>query len=85
MGALMRARKPTLGVLRTDEQDFLFRHKSEDVKSAAVLSVREKNKQIALLAIGSDQTHYFDSKMDTLFIGFIAETLAKLLPRHLTS
>ena len=85
VGALMRAREPTLGVLRPDEQDFLFRHKSEDVKSAAVLSVREKNKQLALLAIGSEDTHYFDSEMDTLFLGFIADSLAKLLPRHISS
>lgn len=83
VGALMRSREPTLGVLRSDEQDFLFRHKSEDVKSAAVIAVRDKNKQIALLAIGSEDARYFDSSMDTLFIGFIAETLAKLLPRHI--
>ncbi len=85
VGALMRAREPTLGVLRRDEQDFLFRHKSADVKSAAVLSVRDKNKQIALLAIGSEHTRYFDSSMDTLFIGFIADALAKLLPRYVKS
>ncbi|MFT7220195.1 MAG: hypothetical protein ACI8Z1_001812 [Candidatus Azotimanducaceae bacterium] len=83
VGALMRAKEPTLGILRAEEQDFLFRHQSEKVKSAAVLSVREKNKQLALLAIGSSDPHYFSDTMDTIFIGFIADTLAKLLPRHL--
>jgi uncharacterized protein YigA (DUF484 family) len=83
VGALMRAKEPTLGVLRPAEQDFLFRHQSERVKSAAILSIKIRNKQIALLAIGSDDAHYFSADMDTIFIGFIAETLAKLLPRHL--
>jgi uncharacterized protein YigA (DUF484 family) len=83
VGSLMKAKEPTLGVLRSEEQDFLFRHQSEKVKSAAVLSVKEKNKQLALLAIGSADPHYFASDMDTLFLSFIADTLAKLLPRHL--
>lgn len=83
VGSLMKSREPTLGVLRPEEQDFLFRHQSEKVKSAAVLSVKERNKQMALLAIGSEDPGYFSSTMDTLFIGFIADTLAKLLPRHL--
>lgn len=82
IGSLIRAKQPTLGVLRPAEQDFLFRHKSESVRSAAVLSVR-KNRQIALLAIGSEDAHYFQSGMGTLFIGFIADTLAKLLPKHI--
>ncbi len=84
VGALIRAREPTLGVLRPDENDFLFRHMSENVRSAAVLAIRgERNRQIGLLAIGSEDPHYFASDMDTLFIGFISETVAKLLPRHL--
>lgn len=83
VGALMRAKEPTLGVLRPEEQDFLFRHQSEKVKSAAVLSVKERNRQLALLAIGHSDPHYFSPQMDTLFIGFIADVLAKLLPRHL--
>jgi len=83
VSALMRARQPTLGVLRAEEQDFLFRHQSEKVKSAAVLSVKERNRQLALLAIGHGDPHYFSPEMDTLFLGFIADVLAKLLPRHL--
>lgn len=81
IGGLIRAKQPTLGVLRPAEQDFLFRHQSVKVKSAAVLSVR-KNRQIALLAIGSDDAHYFRPGMGTVFLGFIADTLAKLIPKH---
>ena len=83
-GTLMRAREPTLGVLRPKERDFLFQQQSKHVKSAAILSVRERNKQIALLAIGHGDPHYFSSDLDTLFIGFVADVLAKLLPRHLS-
>ena len=83
VGPLMRAKEPTLGVLRPEEQDFLFRHHSEKVKSAAVLPVKQRNKYIALLAVGSSDAHYFSPRMETLFISFIADTLSKLLPRHL--
>ncbi len=82
IGALIRAKQPTLGVLRPMEQDFLFRHQSDKVKSAAVLSVR-KNRQIALLAIGSEDPNYFQAGMGTIFISFIADTLAKLIPRQI--
>lgn len=82
IGGLIRAKQPTLGVLRQAEQDFLFRHQSEWVKSAAVLSVRRK-RQIALLAIGSEDVNYFQAGMGTTFISFIADTLAKLIPRFI--
>lgn len=83
IGSLMKSREPTLGVLRPEANDFLFRHQSENVGSAAVLPVREKNRQIALLAFGNADDDYFRADMDTLFISFIADALAKLLPRHL--
>lgn len=83
VGALMQSKVPTLGTLRPREQDFLFRDQSEKVKSAAVLTIRDKNKHLGLLAIGSSDMEYFTPDMDTLFINFIAETLGKLLPQHL--
>ena len=39
VGALMRSKKTTLGVLRPEEQNFLFGQQSHRVKSAAVLPV----------------------------------------------
>ena len=80
---LMQSKAPTLGTLRPREQDFLFRDQSKKVKSAAVLSIRDKNKYLGILAIGSRDTEYFTPDMDALFISFIAETLGKLLPKHL--
>jgi len=84
VGALMRAKEPTLGVLRSTEQDFLFRHASDKVGSAAVLAIRGENLN-ALLAIGSESASYFESGLGTLFIDFVADSLALLLPKHLDS
>ncbi|MBT7879257.1 MAG: DUF484 family protein, partial [Gammaproteobacteria bacterium] len=83
VGALMQSKVPKLGTLRPREQNFLFRDQSEKVKSAAVLTIRDKNKHLGILAIGSNDTEYFTPDMDALFINFIAEALGKLLPRHL--
>jgi uncharacterized protein YigA (DUF484 family) len=82
--SLIRSTKPTLGTLRPAEQDFLFRHQSDKVKSAVVMSVREGREQLALLAIGSSDANYFRPGMGTLFIQFIADALARLIPRFLT-
>jgi len=81
VGALMKSKVPFLGVLRSEEQDFLFRHASGVVKSAAVLPVKNR-RQIAMLAIGSSDPDYFKPEMGTLFIRFIADALARLLPRY---
>lgn len=83
VGTLMQSKVPTLGTLQPREQGFLFRDQSKNVKSAAVLTIRDKNKYLGLLAIGSGDTEYFTPDMDALFINFIAETLGKLLPQHL--
>jgi len=83
VGTLMQSKVPTLGTLQPREQDFLFQDQSKNVKSAAVLTIRDKNKYLGLLAIGSGDTEYFTPDMDALFINFIAETLGKLLPQHL--
>jgi hypothetical protein len=83
VGTLMQRKTPSLGMLRPKEKHFLFREQSEKVKSAAVLTIRDKNKYIGLLAIGSTDPKYFTPDMDAIFISFIAEALGKLLPQHL--
>lgn len=84
IGALMRSKKPTLGSLRPEEQDYLFRHASNKVRSAAVVTIRT-DKLIALLAIGSNKLDYFKPSHGTIFIDFLADILALLLPKHLKS
>ena len=80
IGSLIASRKPVLGVLRPEEQDYLFKEKSKQIKSCAVLPVRGKE-DIVLLAIGSSEMHHFQSGMGTMFPGFIADTLARMIPR----
>lgn len=80
IGGLMNSKKPILGVLRKNEQDYLFAEKSKQIKSCAVLPVRRRE-DIALLAIGSSEVDHFQSGMGTLFPGFIADTLARMIPR----
>ena len=84
VASLMKSRQPTLGILRSSEQDFLFRHQSNKVKSAAVISIKDGKQPIALLAIGSDDPHYFEAGMGTLFFNFVADALSRLLPNHLS-
>ena len=81
IGGLMNTSQPFMGVLRPKEQDFLFRHASNSVGSAAVLGLYGQ-RQFALLAIGNSDPDYFRPGMGTLFVGFIADVLARLLPRY---
>ena len=89
VGGLMNNKQPTLGVLRPSEQDFLFRHQSSKVKSAAILPLRftsshaKQKKKLALLAIGSEDPLYFQAGMGTVFITFIGDVLSAMLPKNL--
>lgn len=91
VGGLMKNKQPTLGVLRPSEQDFLFRHQSSKVKSAAILPLRlsstlpnlQGKSKLALLAIGSEDLDYFQAGMGTAFITFIGEVLSAMLPKNL--
>jgi len=38
---------------------------------------------LGVLAIASTDANYFRSSMGTLFLGYIAEVLNRLLPKHL--
>ena len=80
---LMQRDAPTLGILSSKQLEFLFNEQSPEVKSAAVLTLRDENTHLGILAIGSERIEYFTRDMDTLFVEFIASALEKLLPMHL--
>ena len=80
---LMQRDAPTLGILSSKQLEFLFNEQSPEVKSAAVLTLRNENTHLGILAIGSERIEYFTRDMDTLFVEFIASALEKLLPIHL--
>lgn len=76
--ALVRGRQAVAGQLRKDELQFLFGHEGEQVKSCAVVPVQHE-RPLGLLAIGSSSSDHFKSSMDTLFISFIGDVLARAL------
>lgn len=75
---LVKGRQAIAGQLRADELAFLFGHEGEQVKSCAVIPLHH-GRAFGLLAIGSADAGHFRTSMDTLFISFIGEVLARLL------
>ena len=77
---LLKSNKATCGALRPEEIQFLFPD-SDQVGSVAVVPLSFGH-PLGVIAIGSKDPHYFRSSMGTLFLGYIAEVLNRLLPRH---
>ncbi|MBA4289861.1 MAG: DUF484 domain-containing protein [Pseudomonas sp.] len=80
IGGLLSGGKTVCGVLREHELNFLFG--SEDaaqVGSAAVVSLSHQGLH-GVLAIGSADPQHYKSSLGTLFLGYIAEVLARVLP-----
>ncbi|WP_165668296.1 DUF484 family protein [Metapseudomonas otitidis] len=82
IGGLLVAGKTICGVLRAHELEFLFgAEEGAKVGSAAVVSLNHQG-QHGLLAIGSPDPQHYKSSLGTLFLSYIAEVLARVLPRH---
>ncbi|WP_263143950.1 DUF484 family protein [Pseudomonas sp. RIT-PI-AD] len=81
VGGLLAGGKTICGVLRAHELEFLFGQEERDqVGSAAVVSLSHQG-QHGLLAIGSPDPQHYKSTLGTLFLGYIAEVLSRVLPR----
>jgi uncharacterized protein YigA (DUF484 family) len=78
---LVENNRPVLGVLRPEEQAYIFGVDSKKVKSIALLPIKSE-KASALLAIGNKDPEYFQARMGTLFLNFIADVLGHLMPLH---
>lgn len=79
---LLKSSKAVCGVLRPEEVQFLFPDHVRQIGSAAVVPLVFGN-PLGVLAIASTDANYFRSSMGTLFLGYIAEVLNRLLPKHL--
>lgn len=79
---LLKSNNATCGVLRPEELNFLFEDQGGQVGSAAVVPL-SFGYPLGVIAIGSRDADYFRSSMGTLFLGYIAEVLNRLLPRYL--
>ncbi|WP_339488925.1 DUF484 family protein [Pseudomonas sp. EL_65y_Pfl2_R95] len=84
IGGLLAGGKTICGVLREHELTFLFgKSEAGNVGSAAVVSITHQGTH-GVLAIGSADPQHYKSSLGTLFLGYIAEVLARVLPRFAT-
>ncbi|NQD95350.1 DUF484 family protein [Pseudomonas sp. CrR25] len=84
VGGLLAGGKTICGVLRKHELNFLFGEgDAEQVGSAAVVALSHQGLH-GVLAIGSADPQHYKSSLGTLFLGYIAEVLARVLPRFAT-
>ena len=79
IGSLFRGNKAVCGTLRKEELKFLFPGGGE-VGSAALMPLSH-TQQLGLIAVGSADANYYNSKVGTLFLSHIAEVIVKLLLR----
>jgi uncharacterized protein YigA (DUF484 family) len=79
---LLKNSKAMCGSLRPEEIQFLFPDHTRQIGSAAVVPLSYGN-PLGVIAIASTDANYFRSSMGTLFLGYIAEVLNRLLPKHL--
>ncbi|AYC34801.1 DUF484 family protein [Pseudomonas cavernae] len=82
IGGLLAGGKTVCGVLRSQELEFLFGAEAvAQVGSAAVVALTHQGLH-GVLAIGSPDPQHYKSSLGTLFLGYIAEVLARVLPRY---
>lgn len=78
ISGLINNRNSVFGVLRDNENSFLFKSKANLVGSAATI-VLQADKKLGILAIGSGDPKHFSSGMDTLFLSFIADVVSRII------
>lgn len=79
IGSLFRGHKAVCGTLRTEELKFLF-PAGNGVGSAALMPLAG-TEQLGLIAVGSSDANYYNSKVGTLFLSHIADVIVQLLSR----
>jgi uncharacterized protein YigA (DUF484 family) len=69
------------GIFRPEELKFLFAGQQGEIASGIALPIRNSERTLGMLALGSLDAHYFRAGMDTLFLTFIGDVIARILPR----
>ncbi len=82
MPMLLKSKEAISGVFRTEELELLFAKSINGIESASAMPIIFENKLVAVLSLGSQDAAYFSNGMDTLFLSFIADVLARLLPKY---
>jgi uncharacterized protein YigA (DUF484 family) len=84
IGGLLAGGKTICGVLREHELNFLFGNADgAQVGSAAVVGISYQG-LYGVLAIGSADPQHYKSSLGTLFLGYIAEVLGRVVPGFAT-
>ncbi len=78
VGSLLQHGNVSCGALRRDELNFLFPGYASLEGSAALIPLHFKQ-DIGLLAIGSHDPAHFSPSMDTLFVSYMGEAIARRL------
>ena len=73
--------QPKCTTLRPEELDALFPIQDHQAAGSAVIAPLPLDNEQGCLAIGSRDPAYFSSDMDTLFVSYIAEVLARVMQR----
>lgn len=82
LGALLKNSRAVCGTLGSKELEFVFGNHASEIGSVAVVPLVHGS-AFGLLAIGNRDPQYYRSSMGTLFLGYIAEVLNRLLPKYL--
>ena len=82
VGALLQTGSVSCGALRRDELNFLFPGYVVDEGSAALIPLNF-HRPLGLLAIGSYDPGHFSPSMDTLFVGYMGDAIARRLASFL--
>lgn len=82
LGALLKNSRAVCGTLGSKELEFVFGNHASEIGSVAVVPLMHGS-AFGLLAIGNRDPNYYRSSMGTLFLGYIAEVLNRLLPKYL--
>ena len=85
ISGLLVGGKAFCGVLCAKELEFLFgQEQAGQIKSTAVVTLEHQGIH-GVLAVGSDDQQRYSNSLDTLFLTYLADVLARLLPRLLAS
>jgi uncharacterized protein YigA (DUF484 family) len=82
VGPLLKNSRAVCGTLAEKELQFLFGNHAGEVGSVATVPLVHGS-AFGLLSIGNRDPQYYRSSMGTLFLGYIAEVLNRLLPKYL--
>ena len=82
IGTLLKNNRAVCGTLNQKEMQFLFGKFANEIGSVATVPLVH-GAVFGMLAIGNRDPHYYRSSMGTLFLGYIAEVLNRILPKHL--